>query len=104
MATSGQGNGQEVCSVLERNIQALLERRQAEETALSLQERIADRVTRFTGSILFVYFHLLLYGTWRRSGLGAVSSKFDPSFVILAMEASVEAIFLSTFILITRTE
>lgn len=93
-----------MCGVLERNIQALLDRRRAEDKALSLQERIADRVTRFTGSIAFVYLHLVIYGAWIAINLGWVPgvAKFDPSFVILAMEASVEAIFLSTFILITQ--
>jgi len=52
----------------------------------------------------FVYLHLALFGGWIIVNLGWVSGipKFDPSFVILAMAASVEAIFLSTFILITQ--
>jgi uncharacterized membrane protein len=51
----------------------------------------------------FVYLHLLLYGAWIAVNLGWTPLKpFDPSFVILAMEASVEAIFLSTFVLITQ--
>ena len=52
----------------------------------------------------FVYLHLVLYATWIVLNLGVVPGvpKFDPSFVILAMEASVEAIFLSTFVLISQ--
>ncbi|WP_456316808.1 DUF1003 domain-containing protein [Teichococcus aestuarii] len=44
------------------------------------------------------------YGTWILVNLGLVPGvpKFDPSFVVLAMEASVEAIFLSTFVLISQ--
>jgi uncharacterized membrane protein len=54
--------------------------------------------------MLFVYLHLALYGAWILVNLGVVPGvpKFDPSFVILAMEASVEAIFLSTFVLISQ--
>ena len=54
--------------------------------------------------MLFVYLHLALYGAWILVNLGVVAGvpKFDPSFVILAMEASVEAIFLSTFVLISQ--
>ena len=52
----------------------------------------------------FVYLHLALYTAWILANLGIFPSvpKFDPSFVILAMEASVEAIFLSTFVLISQ--
>ena len=90
--------------VVERNIQALLAKRQAQERALGWQERLAEVVTRFTGSMLFVYLHVLVYGAWICINLGwiPVVRPFDPTFVILAMEASVEAIFLSTFILITQ--
>jgi uncharacterized membrane protein len=54
--------------------------------------------------MLFVYLHLAFYGSWILVNLGVVAGmpKFDPSFVILAMEASVEAIFLSTFVLISQ--
>jgi uncharacterized membrane protein len=52
----------------------------------------------------FVYAHALVYGFWIVANLGWVPGirPWDPSFVILAMVASVEAIFLSTFILITQ--
>lgn len=52
----------------------------------------------------FVYLHLAIYGSWIVVNLGWIPGvlPFDKSFVILAMEASVEAIFLSTFILITQ--
>lgn len=90
--------------VVERNIAAILERRQQDEERRSPQERLADAVSRFAGSMLFVYIHLALFGLWIAVNLGWVSGvrRFDPSFVILAMVASVEAIFLSTFVLITQ--
>jgi uncharacterized membrane protein len=51
----------------------------------------------------FVYLHLLLFGGWIIANLpGVPLPHFDPTFVALAMVASVEAIFLSTFILITQ--
>lgn len=79
-------------------------RRQQEAAAATREERIADAITSFTGSMLFVYIHLALYGAWIVINLGVVPGvpKFDPSFVILAMVASVEAIFLSTFVLISQ--
>ena len=91
-------------SPLKRNIEALEERRREELTASTRQERLADSITAFTGSMPFVYLHLLVYGAWIAINLGLVPGwqAFDPSFVILAMEASVEAIFLSTFVLISQ--
>ena len=89
---------------LTRNIDVLTERRRAEEKSATRQERLAKAVTNFTGSMTFVYVHLVIYGLWIavNSGIVAAIPKFDPSFVILATEASVEAIFLSTFVLISQ--
>src|SRR5437868_6365917 len=90
--------------VLERNIEALFRRRQREVQAASLEERIADAITRFTGSMRFVYFHLLIFGFWIAANLHWLPGipSWDESFVVLAMVASVEAIFLSTFVLMTQ--
>lgn len=89
--------------VLERNIQALVERRQREERTQSRQERTAAAITRFAGSMPFVYLHVVVFGGWIAANLPFVPlPKWDPSLVILAMVASVEAIFLSTFVLITQ--
>lgn len=91
-------------SALKRNIEALEERRREEATSATRQERLAEAITSFTGSMRFVYLHLVLYAAWILVNLGVPPGlpKFDPSFVILAMEASVEAIFLSTFVLISQ--
>jgi uncharacterized membrane protein len=93
-----------LAQVVERNIQALLLHRREQEVNRSREERFADTVTRFTGSLKFVYIHLVVFGLWILINLGWVPGvpRFDPSFVVLAMVASVEAIFLSTFVLITQ--
>jgi uncharacterized membrane protein len=90
--------------VLERNIRALQLRRQREEKEANVEERLADAITRFTGSMRFVYLHLSIFGFWILANLGWVPGvpAWDPSFVVLAMAASVEAIFLSTFVLISQ--
>ncbi len=89
---------------LSRNIEALQERRRAESANAPTQEKIADAITRFTGSLLFVYLHLAIFGFWIVANLGLIPgvAPWDESFVVLAMIASVEAIFLSTFVLITQ--
>jgi uncharacterized membrane protein len=93
-----------MAKVVDRNIRALLEHRQEQQGSRSRQERIADAVTRFTGSMRFVYIHVVVFGTWIVINLGWLPAipRFDPSFVVLAMVASVEAIFLSTFVLISQ--
>src|SRR3954462_1943631 len=90
--------------VLERNIRALQQRRRREQTEATAEERIADADTPFTGSMRFVYLHLAFFGFWIVANLGWVPGvpRWDPSFVVLAMIASVEAIFLSTFVLISQ--
>ncbi len=93
--------------IVDRNIVALLERRQLEDKRRGRQDRIADAVTRFTGSMTFVCIHLVLFGAWVATNLGWVPGlgalrNFDEGFTVLAMIASVEAIFLSTFVLISQ--
>ena len=90
--------------VLERNIRALQLRRQREEDEATTQERLAEAITRFTGSMRFVYLHLAFFGFWLVANLGWIPGvpAWDPTFVVLAMIASVEAIFLSTFVLISQ--
>jgi len=94
----------QMTDALARNIRALEDRRAAEDGAASAQDRVAKAITAFTGSMRFVYLHLIVYAGWILVNVGVIPGlkPFDPSFVILASEASVEAIFLSTFVLISQ--
>src|SRR3954447_9113495 len=94
----------DLAQVVDRNIKALLEHRREQEGSRNREERIADAITRFTGSMRFVYIHLVVFGAWIIINLGWIPGipRFDRSFVVLAMLASVEAIFLSTFVLISQ--
>jgi uncharacterized membrane protein len=94
----------DLSEALKGNIAALNARRRSEEQKASVQEKIAEAITRFTGSLRFVYLHLLLFGAWVAVNLRLIAGipPFDPTFVILATWASVEAIFLSTFVLISQ--
>lgn len=93
-----------LAQVLERNIHALQRRDDNEEARASLEERIARAITDFGGSMLFVYLHLAVFGSWIVLNLRVVPGipAWDPNFVVLAMAASMEAIFLATFVLITQ--
>jgi uncharacterized membrane protein len=97
------GHPGDTTGLIDRNVEALLKRRQQERDATSRQDKIADAITRFAGSMKFVYLHLAIYGAWIIVNLGWVGlPKFDPTFVALAMVASVEAIFISTFVMISQ--
>jgi uncharacterized membrane protein len=91
---------------LERNIAALVEHRRRQARALTASERIARRISAFAGSMPFVYLHAVVYGFWIVANLGWIPgvAPWDPSMVVLAMIASVEAIFISTFILISQNQ
>src|SRR4051812_45551479 len=82
----------EVAGVVERNIRSLLLHRRQEEGNRTRQERIADAIGGFTGSMPFAYIHLAVFGLWVAVNLGWIQGipRFDPTFVVLAMVASVE--------------
>lgn len=91
--------------LLAQNIRDVLAKREQARRTAGLEQRIADLVTRFTGSMKFVYVHLGLFGGWVAVNLGWTPwTQFDPTFVILATVSSVEAIFLSTFVLISQNQ
>jgi len=73
---------------------ALLEH--AKQRADSVQNRIADQITTFAGSMAFVYIHIVWFGCW--IGLGVEKYPFG----LLTMIVSLEAIFLSTFVMISQ--
>ena len=89
---------------MKRNIRSMDLRREYEEATATTEERVARAITDFTGSMPFVYVHLVAFGGWIAANLGWIPGvePWDPSFVVLAMMASVEAIFLSTFVLISQ--
>jgi uncharacterized membrane protein len=73
---------------------ALVEYRQ--ERARSAQNRVADSITTFAGSMWFVYIHVLWFALW--IGLGIEAYPYG----LLTMIVSLEAIFLATFVMITQ--
>jgi uncharacterized membrane protein len=66
------------------------------ERADAAQNRIADKITAFSGSMLFVYIHIIWFGCW----IGFRVE--DDPFGLLTMIVSLEAIFLSTFVMISQ--
>jgi Protein of unknown function (DUF1003) len=68
----------------------------SEERAQDVQNRVSDKITAFAGSMTFVYIHVLWFGLW--IGLGVEKYPFG----LLTMIVSLEAIFLSTFVMISQ--
>jgi uncharacterized membrane protein len=71
-------------------------RQHAERRRSSLQNRIADAITRFAGSMVFIYIHVAWFALW----ISLRVEKFP--FGLLTMMVSLEAIFLSTFVMISQ--
>jgi uncharacterized membrane protein len=90
--------------VIEKNIESIEQHRQEAEEARSMQDVIADAITWFSGSMPFVYFHVLLFAAWILANLEIASlPAFDPyPFGMLTTIVSLEAIFLSTFVLVSQ--
>jgi uncharacterized membrane protein len=93
-----------VKATIDRNVAALVQHDQQAAARAGVQDKIADRITVFAGSMTFVYVHLIAFGGWIAANVGVVPGipAWDPTMVILAMVASVEAIFVSAFVLISQ--
>lgn len=72
---------------------------------LRTQDRAADKITAFAGSLNFVYLHTVWFGIWILINVGLIgaAAKFDKfPFGLLTMIVSLEAIFLSTFVMVSQ--
>lgn len=92
-----------VADVTRENVRAM---RKLEELAVaqrSVADRIAEFVARFCGSIVFVWIHVALFAAWILWNVLPGLHHFDPyPFTFLTLCVSLEAIFLSSFILISQ--
>jgi len=68
----------------------------AQDRAMSFSNRLADRITAFSGSMKFVLIHVIWFSCW--IGFGVESYPYG----LLTMIVSLEAIFLSTFVMISQ--
>jgi uncharacterized membrane protein len=71
-------------------------RQHAKERTQHAENRIADAITQFAGSMLFVYLHIIWFASWIIFGVE------EYPFGLLTMIVSLEAIFLSTFVMISQ--
>ena len=90
--------------MIERNIRTIIHLRTQAARERNLQGRIADAITSFSGRMIFAYVHITWFGLWILLNTGHFGVHvFDPfPYGLLTMLVSLEAIFLSTFVLISQ--
>jgi uncharacterized membrane protein len=102
------GDAHGLARIIESNIRTMVRLRLAAARSRGVQDRIADAVTAFSGRMVFVYVHVLWFAAWVLLNTGWLSRSlgiepFDPfPYGLLTMIVSLEAIFLSTFVLISQ--
>jgi uncharacterized membrane protein len=91
-------------NVLQRNIRKIIQIRQKASQDQSFQDRVANAMTTFSGSMAFFYVHILWFLIWFLLNTGHLGvTPFDPyPYGFLTMVVSLEAIFLATFVLISQ--
>jgi uncharacterized membrane protein len=98
------GDNPALSKVIERNIRTIIRLRQKAARERSRHDRIADTITSSSGRMGFVYVHIVWFGLWILLNAGLVGLRaFDPfPYGLLTMIVSLEAIFLSTVVLISQ--
>ncbi len=93
-----------LANVIEKNIRTMIGLRIKTASERTMQDRIADGITDFAGHLKFVYIHVIWFGAWILINTGKLGFKpFDPfPYGLLTMIVSLEAIFLSTFVMISQ--
>ena len=93
--------------IVRKNVAAIVEMQRKQAAGRTLQDRLAAAMTDFSGSMAFVYIHAVWFGLWVLLNIGILRvpylTQFDPfPFGLLTLVVSLEAIFLSTFVLIAQ--
>lgn len=89
--------------LISQNVTSIKDLEAVTEKSKTPANRVADYVTRFCGSMLFVWVHVAWFGIWIVANTALQKKPFDPfPFNFLTLVVSLEAIFLSTFILISE--
>jgi uncharacterized membrane protein len=96
-------SGNSADDLTQRNVEAVLELEKAAKEERSQSDRVAESIANFCGSMTFVWVHVVWFGGWILVNLVPGIPHIDPfPFTFLTLVVSLEAIFLSTFILISQ--
>jgi uncharacterized membrane protein len=86
-----------------RNVSKIVEIEEDAKAHRTVGQKIAETIAAFCGSMFFVYVHVIWFGLWMILNSRGASTQFDPfPYTFLTLVVSLEAIFLSTFILISQ--
>jgi uncharacterized membrane protein len=89
--------------VTRENVQAMRRLEEAQRGERTMSDRLADAIAKFCGSMTFVWIHVVIFAAWIGYNTLTGPHAFDPyPFTFLTLVVSLEAIFLSTFILISQ--
>src|ERR1700682_2724307 len=92
-----------VDELTKRNIETVLKLEEAAREQRTSTDRVAELIARFCGSMIFVWVHVVWFGGWIVLNVLPGIPHIDPfPFTFLTLVVSLEAIFLSTFILISQ--
>jgi uncharacterized membrane protein len=102
LGTPGTRSGS-VEQLTQRNVEAILNLEEAAKEQRTPTEMLAERIAKFCGSMKFVWVHVIWFTSWIVFNLMPGMKHIDPfPFTFLTLVVSLEAIFLSTFILISQ--
>ena len=100
---SSHSNGRDGDENVQSNVLKIAELEKKARTQRSMGEKLAELIATFCGSMVFVYVHIVWFGGWVIINTAFPSLSFDPfPYTFLTLVVSLEAIFLSTFILISQ--
>ena len=85
-----------------KNIDEIVSLENRDRSTMGASDHFANLMTRFSGSMMFVWLHVIWFGIWIAQNVSGVVSFDDFPFGFLTMIVSLEAIFLSTFVLISQ--
>lgn len=87
----------------DNNVTKIVKIETAQKQNRSIGEKISETIAVFCGSMVFVYVHIIWFGSWIVINSIIPGLQFDPfPYTFLTLVVSLEAIFLSTFILISQ--
>src|SRR3954447_16449297 len=103
---SQASEAESLAGLTKRNVEVIAELEELADAERGATDRLADWISKFVGSMMFVYIHVAWFTVWILAGtlpFLPVKWRVDPfPFTFLTFVVSLEAIFLSTFILISQ--
>ena len=101
--SAGKPGPWSVDELTKRNVETVLKLEEAAREQRTPTDRVAEVIARFCGSMTFVWVHVVWFGGWIAFNSLPGVKHLDPfPFTFLTLVVSLEAIFLSTFILISQ--